>query len=333
MLRKRSTDAERLLWQHLRARQLDGLKFRRQQPIGNAVVDFVCFERRVIVELDGGHHALQKKQDRKRDAALADSGFEVMRFWNTEVLKNLDGVLEQIRECCLGSDSPRTFPPLDGGGLASGEGSKEHQVAESCVKDKFVLDCTLCAMLYLEHSTRKNLQDARKKVKPTGKGRLRVKDSADAGVYDHYFKELAVKHGFRDYTDYLEYLAKQRGFHSVKEYLDHWRKTKKGALTEAEYVKQLAERKGVKTTTQYNELLMKERAKRPRYRELAETLRYALDQLGISAKELAEKTGIAHQHIREYLSGYMYPRPERLKKIGEALRLYHLMPPQKETRR
>jgi very-short-patch-repair endonuclease len=69
----------------------------------------------VIVELDGGQHALHKKQDREREAALADSGFEVMRFWNTEVLKNLDGVLEQIRECCFGSESPRTLTPLDGG--------------------------------------------------------------------------------------------------------------------------------------------------------------------------------------------------------------------------
>ncbi len=111
MLRKRSTDAERLLWQHLRARQLDGLKFRRQQPIGNAVVDFVCFERRVIVELDGGQHALQEKQDKEREAELADSGLKVLRFWNTEVLTNLDGVLEEIRKRCLTSDLRNTLTP------------------------------------------------------------------------------------------------------------------------------------------------------------------------------------------------------------------------------
>jgi very-short-patch-repair endonuclease len=111
MLRKRSTDAERLLWQHLRARQLDGLKFRRQQPIGKAVVDFVCFERKVIVELDGGQHALQEKEDKEREARLLASGFMVLRFWNTEVLRNVDGVLEEIRERCLASDLQNTLTP------------------------------------------------------------------------------------------------------------------------------------------------------------------------------------------------------------------------------
>ena len=112
-LRKRSTDAERLLWRHLRARQLDGLKFRRQQPIGNYIVDFVCLERGVVIELDGGQHASELQKDRKRDRWFEVEGFTVLRFWDNEVLTNTDGVLEVVRESCL--DHPPLAPPLEGG--------------------------------------------------------------------------------------------------------------------------------------------------------------------------------------------------------------------------
>lgn len=112
-LRKRSTDAERLLWRHLRARQLDGLKFRRQQPIGNYIVDFACLERGVVIELDGGQHAAEVQKDRKRDRWFEVEGFTVLRFWNNEVLTNTDGVLEVVSESCL--DHPPLTPPLEGG--------------------------------------------------------------------------------------------------------------------------------------------------------------------------------------------------------------------------
>ncbi len=95
-LRKKATDAEKSLWQHLRAQQLEGFKFRRQQPIGNYIADFVCFEKRVIVELDGGQHAIEGK-DNKRDKWLTSQGFKVLRFWNHEALTNVNGVLEVIR--------------------------------------------------------------------------------------------------------------------------------------------------------------------------------------------------------------------------------------------
>jgi very-short-patch-repair endonuclease len=100
-LRKKSTDAERLLWRHLRAKRLAGFKFRRQQPIENFVVDFICFENRLVIEVDGGHHQLEKDKDTKRDNWLKEQDFRVLRFWNNEVLRNIEGVLEVIRENCL----------------------------------------------------------------------------------------------------------------------------------------------------------------------------------------------------------------------------------------
>ena len=84
------------MWRRLRARQLEGIKFRRQQPIGNFIVDFVSFEKRIVIELDGGQHAITKSRDNDRDRWLADKGFIVMRFWNNDVLDNLDGVLAVI---------------------------------------------------------------------------------------------------------------------------------------------------------------------------------------------------------------------------------------------
>jgi len=95
-LRKNSTEAEKVLWGHLRFWQVEGYKFRRQQPLGNYIVDFVCLEKRLIIELDGGQHAEQSDYDAKRDAWLSDEGFTVLRFWNNNVLKNIEGVTEKI---------------------------------------------------------------------------------------------------------------------------------------------------------------------------------------------------------------------------------------------
>ena len=101
-LRKNSTDAENMLWYHLRAKQLRDLKFRRQQPIGNYIVDFVCFSKKIVIELDGSQHDLKKikQKDKKRDRWLKNQGFKVLRFWNNDVLENTDGVLEVIWETC-----------------------------------------------------------------------------------------------------------------------------------------------------------------------------------------------------------------------------------------
>ena len=95
-LRKNPTEAERVLWAHLRFWQVDGYKFRRQQPLGKYIVDFVCLEKKAIIELDGGQHAEQSSYDAKRDAWLRDQGFSVLRFWNNDVLQNLSGVKDAI---------------------------------------------------------------------------------------------------------------------------------------------------------------------------------------------------------------------------------------------
>ena len=81
-LRKRPTDAERALWRQIRLRQIDGCKFRRQHPIGSYIVDFVCLERKVVVEVDGGQHAVQVQQDCERTACLESVGYQVVRFWD-----------------------------------------------------------------------------------------------------------------------------------------------------------------------------------------------------------------------------------------------------------
>lgn len=101
---RNSTDAEQLLWKLLKAKRLDGSKFRRQEQIGRFIVDFVCYERKVMVEADGGHHALEKEKDEERTAWLNSLGFTMLRFWNNEILSDIEAVLEVIRRQC-GGDS------------------------------------------------------------------------------------------------------------------------------------------------------------------------------------------------------------------------------------
>ena len=94
-LRSRMTDAERKLWFLLRNRRLGQTKFRRQVPIGPYIVDFLCFESRLVIEVDGGQHA-ESLPDKKRDRWFAANGFRVLRFWNNDVLSNPDGVYATI---------------------------------------------------------------------------------------------------------------------------------------------------------------------------------------------------------------------------------------------
>jgi very-short-patch-repair endonuclease len=95
-LRNNPTDAERSLWIRLRLWQIDGYKFRRQQPIGRYIVSFVCFEKRVVIEVDGGQYAEQVTLDGARERRLKEQGFTVLRFWNHGVLKNIAVVKEVI---------------------------------------------------------------------------------------------------------------------------------------------------------------------------------------------------------------------------------------------
>ena len=97
-LRKRQTDAENLLWNRLRAKQINGLRFRRQEPVGQYIDDFLNYEVRMVIEVDGGQHAEQKKVDKERDDWLASQGFKVLRFWDNDVLTNVEGVLEKIKD-------------------------------------------------------------------------------------------------------------------------------------------------------------------------------------------------------------------------------------------
>lgn len=95
-LRQHLTDAERRLWLHLRLRRVSGYRFRRQVPIGPYIADFACLDPRIVVEVDGGQHAIQENYDAKRDAFLKEQGFRVLRFWANEVLAQTDGVLDVI---------------------------------------------------------------------------------------------------------------------------------------------------------------------------------------------------------------------------------------------
>jgi very-short-patch-repair endonuclease len=95
-LRKNPTEAERKLWQHLRLRQLGGYKFRRQHSLGKYIVDFVCLEKRIVIEVDGGQHNTQVIYDQQRTAWIEQHGFRVLRFWDNEVMQNIEAVKEAI---------------------------------------------------------------------------------------------------------------------------------------------------------------------------------------------------------------------------------------------
>jgi len=104
-LRKNPTDAERKLWSHLRRRQIGGHKFRRQLPLGPYFVDFVCLEKKLVVEVDGGQHNEQGDYDVKRTEWLEAQRFRVLRFWNNEVLKEIEIVKEVIEEALGDGDN------------------------------------------------------------------------------------------------------------------------------------------------------------------------------------------------------------------------------------
>ena len=96
--RNNPTKAEYRLWYYLSRRQMKGFRFRRQQQIGRFIVDFVCYEKKLIVELDGGQHSEQQVYDSERTRWLVSQGFKVLRFWNNEVLGNMEGVLGVIAQ-------------------------------------------------------------------------------------------------------------------------------------------------------------------------------------------------------------------------------------------
>ena len=115
-LRSHQTETEQRLWFHLRAHRFMNLKFKRQKPIGRYIVDFVCVERMLIVEIDGGQHSEQIEYDQRRDDWLRSQGYIVLRFWNNDVMQQLEGVLEQIRLAAIGEPSPPAPLPQAGEG-------------------------------------------------------------------------------------------------------------------------------------------------------------------------------------------------------------------------
>jgi very-short-patch-repair endonuclease len=120
-LRRDMTDAERVLWNIIKGKNLQGWKFRRQQPLGAYIADFYCAQARLIIEVDGGQHMDRENHDSQCDAWLATAGYRVMRFWNHEVLANPEGVVQRIMEMLdAPHDSAIAFgsassPPPQGG--------------------------------------------------------------------------------------------------------------------------------------------------------------------------------------------------------------------------
>ena len=114
-LRQQATDAERVLWKHLRARRMAGHKFRRQVVIEPYIVDFVCLEARLIVEADGGQHLEQVEDDLNRSIFLESLGYKVIRFWNHEILDDIHTVLERIHGSLIEAPSPQPSPGGGGG--------------------------------------------------------------------------------------------------------------------------------------------------------------------------------------------------------------------------
>ena len=114
-LRRSTTDAERALWAKLRNRQLEGLKFRRQHPLGPYTVDFICFERRLVIEVDGGQHTEAVEQDAYRTRWLRERGYMVLRFWNNEVLRDMEGVLARVGELLGLHPHPDPLPSRERG--------------------------------------------------------------------------------------------------------------------------------------------------------------------------------------------------------------------------
>ncbi len=105
-LRRNATEAERKLWPYLSARKLNGVRFNRQFPVGQFICDFVSREMRLVIELDGGQHAIAAEYDTRLTRFLQTQGYRVLRFWNNEVIDNMEGVLTVIRDTLDNMPSP-----------------------------------------------------------------------------------------------------------------------------------------------------------------------------------------------------------------------------------
>ncbi|MBX3662129.1 MAG: endonuclease domain-containing protein [Burkholderiales bacterium] len=118
-LRKSETDAERKIWQQLHSRNLKGSKFRRQHPVGPYVVDFICINEKLIIELDGSQHQKQQGYDAERTAYLEQAGYRVLRFWDNDVLLRTESVMQAIFDAILISPHPNPLPTSVGRGSSN----------------------------------------------------------------------------------------------------------------------------------------------------------------------------------------------------------------------
>ncbi len=118
--RKNPTEPEKRLWHALKTWQLQKHKFRRQEIIGNYIVDYACYKKHLILEIDGESHAFSSDYDARRTAYLKKLGLRVLRFWNNEVMENFDGVLQRIAEELNRSDPPPNLLP-EGGGVTTSD--------------------------------------------------------------------------------------------------------------------------------------------------------------------------------------------------------------------
>ena len=141
ILRSDQTDAEQRLWYCLRAHRFMNLKFKRQKPIGRYIVDFICYECNLIVEVDGGQHQENAGYDQRRDAWLREQGYTVLRFWNNEVMLQLESVLEAIRVAALQTLSPSPSP-------ASGRGEQNRSWPLNNALPTTAFDYSLLCMLF-----------------------------------------------------------------------------------------------------------------------------------------------------------------------------------------
>lgn len=134
-LRKNLTEAESKLWRHIRLRQLGGFKFRRQHPVGPYVLDFACPEKKLAIEVDGGQHSECADYDSRRSAYLETHGYKVLRFWNSDVLKNIAAVKEVIFEALYGEGPP---PPSSSPCKGEERVGRQGQRGKSeCIKTEF----------------------------------------------------------------------------------------------------------------------------------------------------------------------------------------------------
>ena len=109
-LRRSETDAERKIWQQLRSHNLNGVKFRRQHPVGPYIIDFICINEKLVIELDGSQHQRQEDYDAERTAYLERNGYRVMRFWDNDVLLRTDDVMQVIVDTLVVSPHPNPLP-------------------------------------------------------------------------------------------------------------------------------------------------------------------------------------------------------------------------------